>query len=356
MSHFDVFNGDADGICALHQLRLALPLASTLITGVKRDIQLLERVPAQAGDSVTVLDISLDRNRQALLDLLGRGVEVEYFDHHFSGPIPQHPGLRAHIDPAPGVCTSVLVDGHLQGRYRPWAVVGAFGDNLDGTARSLAQSCALTRQQADRLCELGKAINYNAYGETESDLLLPPASLYQAIQRYASPLDFIAGESPARLLSDGRRQDLAMALQVEAAFQLPTGSIYMLPDTAWARRVHGDFANHLVARSPQRAHAVVCASTRGGYTVSVRAPLARPDGADRLCRRFPAGGGRAAAAGIDGLAQEQLPQFVRHFGEVFDPERGRHRDRVGFEVQGNGGHGGLTPREYHDGTWNPGAD
>ena len=99
MSHFDVFNGDADGICALHQLRLALPLASTLVTGVKRDIQLLERVPAQAGDSVTVLDISLDRNRQALLDLLGRGVEVEYFDHHFSGPVPR---AIVRLEPATG--------------------------------------------------------------------------------------------------------------------------------------------------------------------------------------------------------------------------------------------------------------
>ena len=83
MSHFDVSNGDADGICALHQLRLAQPLESILITGVKRDIALLERVTAQAGDSVTVLDVSLNRNREALLRLLQQGVRVEYFDHHF---------------------------------------------------------------------------------------------------------------------------------------------------------------------------------------------------------------------------------------------------------------------------------
>lgn len=80
MSHFDVFNGDADVICALHQLRLAQPRESTLVTGVKRDIRLLERVGAQAGDSVTVLDVSLDRNRPALLELLARGVDIEYFD------------------------------------------------------------------------------------------------------------------------------------------------------------------------------------------------------------------------------------------------------------------------------------
>ena len=47
MKHFDVFNGDADGICALHQLRLAKPLQSLLITGVKRDVALLSRVPVR---------------------------------------------------------------------------------------------------------------------------------------------------------------------------------------------------------------------------------------------------------------------------------------------------------------------
>ena len=52
--NYDVFNGDADGICALLQLRLAEPLDSKLITGVKRDISLLKQVDASSGDSVTV--------------------------------------------------------------------------------------------------------------------------------------------------------------------------------------------------------------------------------------------------------------------------------------------------------------
>ena len=59
MTHYDVFNGDADGICALHQLRLADPRESVLVTGVKRDINLVKRVSAETGDTVTVLDISL---------------------------------------------------------------------------------------------------------------------------------------------------------------------------------------------------------------------------------------------------------------------------------------------------------
>jgi hypothetical protein len=66
MTCHDVFNGDADGLCALHQLRLAAPRACNLVTGPKRDIRPLERVDAREGDSVTVLDISLDVNPAAL--------------------------------------------------------------------------------------------------------------------------------------------------------------------------------------------------------------------------------------------------------------------------------------------------
>ncbi|MEX0614825.1 MAG: DHH family phosphoesterase, partial [Methylophaga sp.] len=66
MQSFDVFNGDADGICALVQLRLAAPRESVLVTGVKRDIQLLQQVEPEAGDEVTVLDISLQKNASDL--------------------------------------------------------------------------------------------------------------------------------------------------------------------------------------------------------------------------------------------------------------------------------------------------
>ena len=88
MTHFDAFNGDADGICALHQLRLADPQDTVLVSGVKRDIALLQRIDAHAGDAVTALDISVAENRAALVALLERGVHVEWFDHHFAGDVP----------------------------------------------------------------------------------------------------------------------------------------------------------------------------------------------------------------------------------------------------------------------------
>ena len=137
MRSIDIFNGDADGICSLRQLRLAEPADSQLITGAKRDIALLGRADAHAGDSVTVLDVSMERNRAALLRLLKRGVHVLYFDHHFAGEVPAHANLEAGLDDSPEICTSILVDRYLKGRFRVWAVVGAFGDGLDDVAMNL---------------------------------------------------------------------------------------------------------------------------------------------------------------------------------------------------------------------------
>ena len=103
MTRYYAFNGDADGVCALQQLRLSETGDATLVTGVKRDIRLLDRVDALAGDEVTVLDISLDRNRTALLRLLGCGALVRYFDHHYAGELPEHPRFEAHIEEIYGV-------------------------------------------------------------------------------------------------------------------------------------------------------------------------------------------------------------------------------------------------------------
>ena len=78
MKSIDVFNGDADGICALHQLRLADPKDSTLITGVKRDIALVKQVQAEADDSVTILDISLDKNRDDGVNVVSQDLLAEF--------------------------------------------------------------------------------------------------------------------------------------------------------------------------------------------------------------------------------------------------------------------------------------
>jgi hypothetical protein len=92
---------------------------------------------------------------------------------------------------------------------------------------------------------------------------------------------------------------------------------YLLPDEAWARRVNGIFANKLANDDPMRAHAVITSNRFGEYTISVRAPVANPQGADTLCLRFETGGGRRAAAGINRLPADALDGFLAMFAEQF---------------------------------------
>jgi hypothetical protein len=309
-------------MCALHQLRLAEPLPPQarveLVTGLKHEIDLLARVelePADAGATlITVLDVSLDRNRAALERLLAAGARVRYFDHHFAGAVPAHPGLQAVLDPAADVCTGMLVDRHLGGRFRPWAVVAAFGDNLAAAAQALAAPLGLDAQRLRMLRELGEALNYNSYGDSPADVLIHPRELYRALHEFVDPFAFFPAPTVQALIAR-RRSDLAAAAEIAPVFADARCAVYRLPDAPWSRRVIGTFANGLVTGFPERAHAVAKDNADGTLTVSVRAPLQalahlQSHGADALCRRFATGGGRAAAAGIDRLPAAQLGEFV----------------------------------------------
>jgi hypothetical protein len=316
MQFYDIFNGDADGICALQQLRLEEPRASVLVTGVKRDVRLLDRVSAAAGDELTVLDVSLEANARDLARLLESGARCRYFDHHSSRGIPQHPNLKAFIDTAPDTCTSLIVDRYLNGRQRLWAVTAAFGDNLPGPARRAGAELGLDEQDLERLRELGECMNYNAYGESVGDLHYHPADLFETVSRYRDPRDFLDDEPVFEVLKNALVDDIARAEAVTPLAAGGNAALYVLPDAAWSRRIHGQFANRLARRHPKRAHALLV-SGHGGYTVSVRAPLESPRGADTLCRQFETGGGRAAAAGINRLPEVDYSRFVSELVRAF---------------------------------------
>jgi len=315
--NIDVFNGDADGLCSLRQLRLAEPVDSLLVTGPKRDISLLDRVEADRDDSVTVLDVSLERNRAALFRLLERGVRVRYFDHHFAGEVPAHANLEAVLDASRGICTSVLVDRYLKGRFRVWAAVGAFGDGLDEVALGLGGSLALGAADLEKLRELGRSLNYNAYGQSESDLLIRPAKLYALLAKYEDPLQFLAKERIFARLQETRHADLKAAVEEQPRWSGERAAVYVLPDSPSSRRVIGVFANHLAHVDPRRAHAVLAPRTKGGYVVSLRAPASARHDADAFCRQFPTGGGRREAAGIDDLPEGQIQEFIDRFHAAF---------------------------------------
>lgn len=319
MKLYDVFNGDADGICALIQLRLADPAESTLVTGVKRDIALVEQIPLSEPVRANVLDISLEKNRDAVDALLGNGSQIFYVDHHFPGDeLPDHQGFSALIDTQPSTCTSLLVDQHLGGRFHNWAIAAAFGDNLNAVAEDLAAKAGLSADDAESLKALGVCINYNGYGATVEDLHFHPAELYREFVQYEDPLDLIASEPPAwQKLRDGYEVDMAKGLAAPILTENESSLVVNLPDEPWARRVSGVLGNELANLSPDKACAIVTDKADGNYLVSIRAPLNNRSGADDLARQFPTGGGRKAAAGINELPASQLDEFLNAIAEFW---------------------------------------
>jgi len=205
MACTDIFNGDADGLCSLIQIRLAEPLESKLITGVKRDTGLVRLASAAPGSVVTVLDISFDTNRDDVFRLLEAGARVRYFDHHFAGAIPRHDALEATIDTASNVCTSLLVNRFLGGSHAAWAVVGAFGDNLHEPAFALAQQAALSQADCENLRRLGQLLNYNGYGARVEELHCHPADLFRRLIDFPDPRHVLNSCNEFRGLANGYR-------------------------------------------------------------------------------------------------------------------------------------------------------
>lgn len=310
--HYDIFNGDADGIIALLQCRLAQPKKSTLVTGIKRDINLVAKIEVNAEDSLTVLDVSMAKNRGALETALNKGVKIFYADHHQSGNIPDNENLDAHIDLDANTCTALIIDNLLDGRFHLWAITAAYGDNLIVRADDLADKASLDAEQKNALKELGTLINYNGYGAKVDDLHIHPADLYTALLDYPSPFDVLEDkDSPFYTLQKAYQEDMDKALTVDAMHSNNMLSVFELPDDAASRRISGVYGNWLANQVPDSAHAVLTQNGDNTYTVSLRAPLNNKQGASAICSQFPTGGGREAAAGINALPSSELTLFIQ---------------------------------------------
>jgi len=309
--NYDIFNGDADGIIALLQLRLAQPKDSELITGVKRDISLLKNVEVKSGDSITALDISMEKNIDALNNHLNAGANVLYVDHHRSGDIPVSELLSAHINLDANTCTSLIVDDLLGGKYHLWAITAAYGDNLIAKGDELAKAAGLNTEESEQLKELGTLINYNGYGSNVDDLHYHPKDLYLSLLPYESPFDVINDtSSPFYKLQTAYNSDMENALAIAPRYNGELFALFELPNQAWARRISGVYGNLLANANPSSAHGVLTENKDGTYTVSLRAPLNNKQGAGDICSQFATGGGRAAAAGVNALPKGDVDKFI----------------------------------------------
>ena len=322
MADYDLFNGDADGIFSLLQLRQVEPRPEAVrVTGVKRDTQLFKQIADHVGaeDRITALDIGMARNSAGLGTVLKTGAQVFFCDHHATGDIPENENLTVLMDASAETCTAYLIDQHLNGAKSAWAVCGAYGDNFQALAARIAAERGVTFPLG-QLRELGELVNYNAYGLTIEDLHFHPSDLYERLLAYPHPMAFIEDAPDAlNTLRQGHRSDWDIAESAREVHITNDGQILSLPASPASNRVAGLFANALVDEEPEKAFAVLThlGPNTGGYRVSLRAPLARKT---RQANHFAAdfgGGGRAEAAGIDLLREDDMTRFIDAFTAAF---------------------------------------
>lgn len=123
-------NGGADHFRGAPQRWRAACAGDRLVTAVKRDIRLLDRVDARAGDSVSVGDVALGGNRESFAALRAAGVRLASPDHHFAENILTSPMRAEHVKTVAETSGGMIFSADLGGLFRPWAVAGAHGDDL----------------------------------------------------------------------------------------------------------------------------------------------------------------------------------------------------------------------------------
>lgn len=327
MKYIDVFNGDADGIFSLIQLRKVWPQESRLVTGVKRDNALVRQITSQEaeGAHLSILDISFDKNTDELARVLEQAASVLYVDHHQAKTLFEHPKLTCRLDYAADKCTGLLLRDYLianaemsddvRHKLSLWAIAAAYGDGLDKVAAAEADTLGLSAEQKAQLRELGILVNYNGYGTQVADLHFAPDELYQHLQQYDSPFAVVAdANSPYTTLKAGYDSDLALAEQSDILVENDTLIAIQLANAPWSRRISGTFGNLLAAGNPNKAIVIATQNVAkddepATLTISLRAPKNNLQGAGDICASFPTGGGRAGAAGVNALPAAELATF-----------------------------------------------
>jgi hypothetical protein len=215
----------------------------------------------------------------------------------------------------------LIVNKYLNGEYQERAIVGAYGDGMEKSAKIVADRANLSKDDRAQLRLLGECINYNSYGASEEDLLFHPSPLYKLLKRRYSPFNFISNEIGVyNKLLDGYYSDINKAKTILPEVENNNISVVSLPDEPWSRRVIGVYANLLMYNNKNRAHVLMTLNKNKSYLVGVRAPYNSRKKADLLCSMF-GGSGRRGAAGINNLLELDKNNFIKEFTKQFDTNK-----------------------------------
>jgi len=181
----------------------------------------------------------------------------------------------------------------------------------------MAKAAGIDTTTAAALERLGVCLNYNAYGNTVSDLCFDPEDLARQLLPFVDPMEFVRRSPAFAQLGARYEEDMLRARTLIPARQVPGATMVVLPDEAWARRAIGVLANELTRSHPDCAIAILSPKPEGGFIVSLRVPAQRPVAADEFCRSFGTGGGRRLAAGINHLPASDMDRFAASFEASF---------------------------------------
>jgi hypothetical protein len=162
---FDVCVGDADGLCSVLQWRLHVPKATQILAVPRCSVEAMRYFQFCPGDEVLVCNLSMKARPFRAPLASAPGATVEYLDCRAQGTRPLHGNAVG--SPSTRACTSLLVDHLLRGKFRGWALVGAYGSQLKHWADRQATKLGLAEVQRGRLQRLGEVITYNAFLELD---------------------------------------------------------------------------------------------------------------------------------------------------------------------------------------------
>ena len=107
----------------------------------------------------------------------------------------------------------------------------------------MAGSVGLSARKTATLEKLGIGLNYNAYGDSISDLHIDPAELAREMRPFEDPQDFVRHSSTFARLASGYDEDMRKARALMPTRQVPGATTLVLPGEPWARRAIGVLAN-----------------------------------------------------------------------------------------------------------------